>query len=412
MDFDFDLSRPQFDFFRSDAKYTAAVAGFGAGKTMSALQRIIRNLGESPGLSQAYLAPTYSLIRDIFYPKVEELMEEMGFTYRINHSKNDIHIDGLGRIVCRTMEKPESMVGWEVADAFLDELDILNTEKAHHVFRKTSARLRQANPTGRKNQLFVTTTPEGFKATYELFKKDPLENSNLIQMSTYSNQKYLPDDYIEELKNQYPDQLIDAYIEGQFVNLSQGAVYYSFDRDKHKSSYVVKPREPIHIGMDFNVYNMAAVVHVMREGKAYAVDEMIGYRDTPDIIEQIRERYYNHNVTIYPDASGDNKSSKGASLSDFRLLKDAGFKIKADKQNPRVRVRVQEVNNAFENGKYFVNVDRCPEYTLALEQQVYNERGDPDKDSGLDHPIDAGGYFIHQVFPMKQRQAITQLRMI
>ena len=40
------------------------------------------------------------------------------------------------------------------------------------------------------------------------------------------------------------------------------------------------------------------------------------------------------------------------------------------------------------------------------------KNGEPDKTSGLDHCIDAGGYFIAYRYPIQKRLAVvTQLRM-
>ncbi|MDV7677376.1 terminase family protein, partial [Acinetobacter baumannii] len=52
----------------------------------------------------------------------------------------------------------------------------------------------------------------------------------MIQASTYDNEANLPDDYISSLYESYPPQLISAYLRGQFVNLTSGAVYPDFDR--------------------------------------------------------------------------------------------------------------------------------------------------------------------------------------
>jgi hypothetical protein len=402
----FGFSKPQHDFLTSKEKYVAAVAGFGSGKTFVALARIIRNMLESPGIDQAYLAPTYPLIRDIFYPTIGEMLPDMGLDYKINKSEHTVSIDGLGTIFCRTMDNPETIVGWKVADAVLDEFDIIPTNKAKHVFRKVTARLRQNNPTGRINQLFVTTTPEGFKATYELFKKSPLENSQLIQMSTYSNMKNLPADYISTLRDQYPAQLIEAYLMGNFVNLTSGTVYYAFDRNKHDSFYLPRPKEALHIGMDFNINHMAGIAHIIRGNEVIAIDEFIGYRDTPDIIEAIKNTYPGHPVYVYPDASGDSDHTS-AQESDITQLKGAHFMVRVGNANPLIKNRVASMNNAFEKGYYRVNTRRCQHYTEALEQQVYGPNGLPDKTSGLDHPLDAGGYFIHWRFPIKSRKVET-----
>ena len=53
-----------------------------------------------------------------------------------------------------------------------------------------------------------------------------------------------------------------------------------------------------------------------------------------------------------------------------------------------------------------------PRFVEGLEKQAYTKAGEPDKTSGLDHVIDAGGYFICHKFPVvKRTTTITALRM-
>ena len=259
------------------------------------------------------------------------------------------------------------------------------------------------------SQMFVSTTPEGFNATYHLFKNKPkkgqnntrfLNNSALFQLSTYYNLHNLPDDYIDDLRATYPSQLIDAYILGKFTNLLSGTIYSSFDRDLNNAPGV-KPlmREVLHLGMDFNIMKMSSIVHVERKGKPIACDEFAGILDTPAMIKSIQGRYPTSPIIVYPDASGDSRNTNNASTSDIKLLKNAGFRVLAKASNPRVKNRINSMNGMFCNDlgerRYLVNVDECPVYTETLEQQVYNDKGEPDKTTGLDHPNDAGGYFIN-----------------
>jgi len=181
------LTVPQSEFFHAAERYVAAVAGFGSGKTQAAVSRLLTTKLKYPSVDVAYLAPSYGLIRDIFYPYMSEVLSEMNIGFNINKQENNIYLQGHGKIICRTMERPDMIVGWEAGDAFLDEFDLLPTQKAKTVINKISARLRQKFPDGKKNQRFITTTPEGFKATYQLFKKEPLNDSRLIRMSINSD---------------------------------------------------------------------------------------------------------------------------------------------------------------------------------------------------------------------------------
>ena len=384
------------------------VAGFGAGKTQALVLRTVK-LIFGDGKDIAYYLPNYPLVRTIAYPRFTEVLDNLGVSYNLNRSEHTIQVNGK-TIIFRTMDNPDAIVGYEVGDSMVDELDTLPTAKARHAWNKIIARNRQKKDTG-MNTVAVGTTPEGFRFVYDKWAKDPTQSYELIKAPTYSN-PHLPEGYIDALRETYPSNLLEAYIEGEFVNLTSGTVYSMYDRQLNHCDVEAKALEPIHVGMDFNVNNMALAVHVIRNSKAYAVDEMVGGADTPTSIRSIRERYPNNPVIVYPDASGGATSSTNASMSDIKMLKNAGFTVNAPKRNGRVRDRVATVNKALcdPQGKrtYYVNVDKCPNIALGLEQQAYDKNGEPDKTGGLDHLNDGIGYFMVRQFPIKFNRVISK----
>lgn len=413
------LTDPQFELVTTDAQFPAMVAGFGSGKTGALIKRLLIKKFEYPDLNVGYYLPTYDLVTTIAIPRFEEALADMGYypggrnpDYRINKSEKMIHIDGCGAIIMRTMDNPGRIVGYEVADSGIDELDTLKEKDAQDVWRKILARNRQKKPDGKKNTIAVGTTPEGFKFVYRQWEKEPPSSEyKLIRASTYSNARNLPETYIEDLKADYPDNLIDAYIEGQFVNLTSGSVYPMFDRVLNGSNEVAGPLEPLHIGMDFNVGKMSAVVWVPRGNWPVAVAELVGILDTPAMISAIKRRFPNNPIYIYPDASGDARATNNASESDISLLRQAGFVVLNNASNPRVRDRVLAMNRMICAGedhvrRLKVNVEACPAFAEALEKQAYTDKGEPDKTSGHDHAADAGGYFIAFRFPIKDGRVV------
>lgn len=412
------LNIPQSRFLEMDHKFKAFVAGFGSGKTWVGCSGMAKHFWENPRINAGYFAPTYPQIRDIFYPTMEEVAYDWGLTIDVKEANKEVHFYS-GRIyrgttICRSLDKPSSIVGFKIGHGLVDEIDILNQDKATLAWRKIIARMRYKKD-GLRNGIDVTTTPEGFKFVYEQFVKQLREKPHLekmyglIQASTYDNAKNLPDDYIESLFETYPKQLISAYLNGQFVNLLSGAVYANFDRKLNHTNEVMEDGEPLHIGMDFNVLKMAAVVYVLRGDKLIAVDELVDVRDTPTMAQMIKERFEGHAIKIYPDASGQNTSSKSASQSDLSILREAGFTLVVDSSNPRVKDRIMATEAMLLNGKgerrLLVNTNRCPKFTEGLEQQVYDRNGEPDKSSGVDHVNDAGTYPVVKLFPIVRRQA-------
>lgn len=399
------LNVPQTEFLQIPKKFRAFVAGFGSGKTFVGCASQCVHYLENPKVNQGYFAPTYPLIRDIFYPTADEVAHMFGM--RTKAKTGDKEVDFFvgsryrGTTICRTMDNPANIVGFKIGRALVDELDVLKADKAKAAWQKIIARLRWANV---QNGIDVTTTPEGFRFTYERFVEQGGSKYGFIQASTYDNELNLPDDYIDSLFETYPAELIDAYIKGQFVNLTSGTVYYNFDRKRNNSTEEIQEGEALHIGMDFNVGKMAAIVHVKRGAKSHAVDELMGIYDTPAMIDTIKRMYSGHKIYVYPDSSGKNRKTVGANSTDISLLNDAGFLVIADSTNPAVKDRVNAMNAAFKNAKgeitYFVNVAKCPMYTKCLEQQAYDNFGAPDKTKDNDHGNDAGGYYVHQAHPV------------
>jgi PBSX family phage terminase large subunit len=396
-------TRPQFDYIQSKAQFPALVAGFGAGKTEAAILRSVLGILANPSTNRGFYEPTYDLIRMIAWPRFEEILDSLGIPYVLRkHPLNLIDIEGYGKVFFRSMDNPHRIVGYEHADADIDELDTLKPDDAAKVWRQVMARNRQNKPSGEPNTIGVTTTPEGFRFVYETWKKNPKSGYEIIQAPTYSN-PHLPSGYIDSLRDAYPANLLDAYLEGRFVNLISGTVYASYDRTAHDSQETIKEGEPLFIGCDFNVTQQAATVYVQREGGAvwHSVAELTNMYDTPEMISIIKEKWQNkgHKIHIYPDASGGSRKTVNASLSDIALLQQAGFTVRAKKSNPAVRDRVMAMNAALEAGRIRINARACPRTAECLEQQVY-KNGEPDKSSGNDHQNDATTYPIAYEMPI------------
>lgn len=424
------LNVPQARFLELPHKFRAYVAGYGAGKTWAGCASQGKHFYEHPRINTGYFAPSYPQIRDIFYPTIEESLYTWGLTSKVRIGNHEVDVYRgrvyMGTILCRSMDDPGSIVGFKIGRALVDEIDVMAQEKAVRAWRKILSRMRY-KVDGLQNGVDVTTTPEGFRFVHEQFVKLVREQEGrralygMVQASTYDNEANLPNDYIPSLLQSYPAQLIEAYINGQFVNMQTGTVYASYNRVLNGCTDTVQDGEPLFIGMDFNVGKMAAVVHVKRDGMPRAVDEIVNGYDTPDMVRKIQERYWRHEggryvstrqIRIYPDASGDSRKSVNASKTDLALLREAGFTVCAPAANPPVKDRINAMNGMFMNAdgqrRYLVNSDSCPTYADALEQQAWATNGEPDKSSGHDHPNDASGYFIHNDYPIIKRTARVQ----
>lgn len=404
------LSDAQRNFAGSKQPFPAFVGGYGSGKTTAAVMRALALKSQCIGQSVAYYLPTYSLVNDIAFPRFGELLEQYGVAYRMVKTPDPfIEVpDWGGKFIFRTMDNPARIVGYEVAHSICDELDTLTIDKARDVWNKIIARNRQK--CGMPNSVAVSTTPEGFRFVHERWVRKAAPGYRIYRAKTSDNAANLPDGYIDNLRNTYSSQLLAAYLDGEFVNLTSGSVYSEFDRKLNASSETIKEKEPLHIGMDFNVGKMAAVIHVLRGDDPHAAMELTDVFDTPAMAKLIKARFPEHAILVYPDASGGSRRSNNASESDFAILKQAGFRVCVNPTNPAVKDRVLSMNRMFHNNgerRYRVNVERCPNLVESLEKQAYDKNGEPDKSGGFDHVIDGAGYFISHRYPIQHRKTVV-----
>lgn len=425
-------TEPQARYLNLKCKFPAFIAGFGTGKSETMCNSALLDSleGGSDSLVALY-EPTYDLVRLILAPRMEEKLIDWGVRYKYNKAENIIYTSSgqMGDFVLRTLDNPARIVGYESFRAKIDEIDTLKQEHASEAWIKIIARNRQrprtyTDTSGKPmNTVGIFSTPEGFRFVYDRWVKNKKDGYEMVQASTMSN-PFLPDDYVQSLRDSYPPQLIEAYLQGEFVNLTSGTVYPQFDRNLNHSDEEYNAGEPAHVGMDFNVGKMSAIIHVERDGDPIAVGEILGAYDTPEMIRLIKQRLWRETsngefdklceIYVYPDASGGSRKTVNAGTSDIALLRDAGFHVMADSKNPPVRDRINSVNAMFCNAegerRYKVNTKLCPIYTEAREQQIYNKQGEPDKTHDKDHPNDAADYYIYNKFPLVRPMAAMLIR--
>ena len=251
-------------------------------------------------------------------------------------------------------------------------------------------------------------TPKGFNHCYETWMDGQKGREPDCKSFSYTSLQggNIPESEIIVAKKKMDLKTFQQEYEASFESY-QGVIYYCFDRNQNHSNETVRGNETLHIGMDFNVTKMAAVVYVKRGAEElHAVDEFHNLFDTPAMIDAIKERYPNNPISVYPDASGDNRKSNNASETDITMLKKAGFRVYVNPKNPAVRDRINSSNARFCNTlgerHLSVNLNKCPQFVKCLERHIYDENGQPDKKSGFDHMNDAGTYPVAYMYPIRQ----------
>lgn len=383
----------------------ALVCGFGAGKTYALVSKSFMLAAMNVGHISAVFEPTSPMLRDILMRTMNDLLEEWQIPYTFRASPLPEYVlsfqEGTHTILLRTILTYQRLRGQNLCAVGFDEADTVPKRDAEQAMNMALARLRSGNI----QQFYATTTPEGHSWAFETFEKNAKEDTRLIKAKTSDN-PYLPEGFIDSLLENYPPQLIQAYLNGNFTNLTTGAVYSRFDRVKHVIDKLPFPieNEIIKIGIDFNVMNCNAVVCVTAADKLIIIDEITKQQDTDALAKEIVRRYGNNKILVYPDASGANRSTINASKTDIAILQSYGFTSMALRSNPPIKDRVQTLQALLENSKGRVRLAvyaGCRRVIECLELQSYDEKtGDPDKQNGYDHLNDALGYLCYREFNM------------
>lgn len=395
------LHENQKAFIASKHLHTGIVGGYQSGKSTVAVIKCIIHLLMHPNVPIAYYLPTYGLFEDMLLPKLKTLLGELNIPFTYNQ-KNSKITTSYGEIWMRSMDNPDRIVSYSVGYSVVDEVDLVHPNKRNDAMKRISSRNSYKKATD--NQIDFVSTPEGFAYMYQFFEKKANDNKLLLRLSTLDNEDNLAGGYIQGLREQYTVDQLKAYLKGEFVNLTSGTVHYKFDRFVNDSNRNIKEHDTLYVGMDFNIGNMSAVIHVVDE-IPIAVDEITKAYDTVDICKILKEKYKGHRIIVYPDASGKSRKSS-ASQTDIEIIKEYDFQVRAKDSNPPVDDRIKNMNRMFCDGNnkigYKVNTTKCTEYAESLERLAYDKNGNPDKSSGFDHLCECGGYFIYYEYPLRQ----------
>jgi hypothetical protein len=259
-----------------------------------------------------------------------------------------------------------------------------------------------------QGKAIIGTTPAGYDWVFDKWQEAALDDDwEAFSFTTLEGGNVVPEEIAIARKNLSSEMFKQEY-EASFLSLA-GRVYKQFNFHEHLFDLQIDREKELHIGIDFNVNPMTAVIAQEVEDQLHILDEVyFNNSDTAEVAAAINNRYSGYRKNIYPDASGNARKTSAAGQTDFSLLLKAGFRVYAPSKNPPVKDRVNEVNALFHNaeGDYRLFIDKkCVNLVKALMGLTYNKAGEIDKTSGLDHITDALGYLVHSKFGMNMYQS-------
>lgn len=382
-----ELSDSQYEFIYSDKPHVLFCGGVGSGKTFSGALWTIMMAKQYPNCRGLITANTHSQLQKATLAELFALCDKLQIKYKYLVNQNRVFI-GESEALCYTMEKPENLagptVGWWWADeaAFYRKL----------AFDKGAARVRD-----KKGPCTIrfTTTPNGFNWLYEYFVENPADYKEVIYSKTLDNLDNLPDTYVEQLKAQYDTKMAAQELDGQFVNLNSGQVYYAFDRKRHVSNCEIKDTDLLIVGLDFNVNPLCGVFVAKRGEMLYIVDELyLTNSNTFQAAKEIIRRFPTRYLQVVADETG-NRRRTSSNQTDHEIIRRAGLEL-VDFKNPTVKDRHNNLNRLFDRNYIKIN-PKCTNLIKDLEQLTHDN-----DDDMLSHISDALGYAAWKINPLQK----------
>ena len=398
------LTNPQRNVINNDARFRVLITGRRFGKTFVAINEIAK-FASIPNKKIWYVAPSYRQAKAICWGVLKEKMIYHKWVKTINHSDLTITLKNNSQITLRGSDNEQSLRGVGLNFLCIDEFADVSKEAWYEVLRPTLS--------DTKGHALFCGSPRGFgNWSYELYKMGETNKDwKSFQYTTLEGEQVSQDE-IEQAKQDLDLRTFQQEYEATFVNYS-GMIYYNFSRDKNIVEKYKKKTGILHIGLDFNVDPMSAVVCVIENDRIFMIDEIQIYSsNTNEICDEIRTRFKNVQIVVYPDPSARQRKTSAGGLTDLAILKNNGFDVRCRNTAPLVRDRINAVNSKLKNvnGKssLFI-VKSCKNAIKSIERQIYKEGTHiPDKDSGYDHMNDALGYLVEYNFPLKRNFAPSQ----
>lgn len=400
------LSDPQMDVLESPARFKVICAGRRFGKTYLAISYLLSQVKKGRDKSHWYVAPTYRQAKQIAWKQLKRLMPK-GWAVSWNESDLTVHIINGCEISLRGADNPDSLRGVSLASAVLDEYADMPSMAWSEV-------LRPALADQQGGALFIGT-PKGFNHFHTLWAAAHTMGGWQAWSFTTADGGNVSVSEIESARAEMDERTFLQEFLASFETLA-GRVYQNFERATHVTAVEDCPKQPLLIGMDFNINPMSAVLATIQGGQLHVFGEIeIPNGNTELMASEIRRRYPQRTIRVYPDPSGNaRKTSAPVGQTDFAILRAAGFQVIAPAAAPLVVDRVNEVNAVFRNAtgavRCFVS-PRAKTLIRGMEGMTWKEGTSiPDKSLGLDHMPDAFGYLVHSEFPIiKRTLTITEL---
>lgn len=309
-------------------------------------------------------------LKETLCKKIRAHLYQTGVNYKYHETTGDFVFPNGSRIEAVSWSDGNlSKLGSHEYSAFA--IEELTENKSHEFY---DVLLQRVNRLPHVKEPFIISATNPNSPRHWAYKKLIESKSDRVKTffsNTFDN-PYLPKSYIESLIERLDPKMARRMVWGEWVEIDQERVYYSYNSDFNfkNYSYVVNEMLPIRLCFDFNIGEGKPLSMVVAQfdqrgssdmGVWHFFDEIIidGQR-TLDCMEEAANRGFldlSRQIIIHGDATGRHKDTRSI-VSDYDIIekylsnyrkKNGGkviYDIAVPKANPPLRER-HNISNAY-----------------------------------------------------------------
>ena len=395
------LSKPQLEIANAPQRFKVAVCGRRFGKTTLSIREICK-VASQPSKEIFYIAPTYRQAKMIAWKKLKNKLLDLRWVSKVNESELSILLKNNSLISLKGADGgAQNLRGVGLDYLVMDEFSLIDEEAWTEV-------LRPALSDKMGSALFITT-PAGMnwaKDLFDLAQEFPDEWASFQFTSIQGGN--IPEAEIEAARRTLDIRTFKQEYEASFETFS-GRIFYAFDRKYNLRSWEDALPQELHIGCDFNLDPITAVVAVKLGNTLQVIDEIkIFGSNTDELVDEIKTRFPQKTIIVYPDPAGAARKTSAGGRTDHTILRAAGFTVKSPHGHNAVRDGINAVNAKLRSSAGITSLyidPKCKYVIECLEKHVYKEGTSlPEKGGNPDfsHMNDALRYMTDYLFPIRQ----------
>lgn len=403
----------------SGVRFPLVPAGRRSGKTERFKRFLIKQANRVPGAYFA-AAPTHDQAKKIFWDDLKAFSLSATHKRRPSESERIIFCPNGSEIHVIGLDKPQRIEGVPWKGGGIDEFADIKPDAWE---ANILPALNTVNPTvpDYRAWAWLLGVPDGMNHYYELCDRAEREGDPNFKVFHWKSAEILPPDVIEEMKRAMSARQFRQEFEASFETAS-GRIYEDYGPENYTAE-VIQAHERLCWFHDFNYTPLSSGVGVLRDGKAFCLDEIIltsavARQSASEFVERFKD-HKNRHVMIYGDPSG-RAGEKHGHASDYteieavlrsngwsftRCVKPSTQSIKDGQNAVRAKIR-----NAAGDIGLFVNPAKAPYMHKSLATgQLKKGSTFIEEDSEFQHIGTAIRYFIDYEFPIISR-TITPIR--